>query len=46
MNNNSRIMKCSCGHAEQDRINGAGMRHHNEFTGGYRCIVCGKEKTK
>jgi hypothetical protein len=43
------IKKCDCEHKFQDERYGKNMRVHNIYTkdsGGYRCTVCGKDKTK
>ena len=40
------VIKCTCTHAEQDKIHGKGNRVHNYAAkanggfGGYRCTVC------
>ena len=42
------IKKCDCESKFQDEKYGKGMRIHNERAGkngGYRCTVCGKEKS-
>ena len=46
---NTIIRKCTCDHAGQDRLHGAGKRVMNKTTKKieerpvYRCTVCGKE---
>ena len=43
----TKIMPCTCTHAAQDRLHGAGGRVHNRYLksdGGWRCTVCGNEK--
>jgi hypothetical protein len=44
----SKILPCTCAHAEQDRMYGAGKRVHNATTKPprppWRCTVCGKER--
>lgn len=55
--NGTEILKCTCRHAGQDELHGAGMRVHNragvsgrkkasEDDVVYRCTVCSKERGK
>lgn len=38
----AQLIKCTCSHAEQDRLYGMGVRVGNETRSGqYRCTVCG-----
>lgn len=37
------IAPCTCTHAYQDELHGAGNRVHNKTAKGRRCTVCGKE---
>ena len=42
----TKIMPCTCTHAAQDRLHGAGGRVHNSYIksdGGWRCTVCLRE---
>jgi hypothetical protein len=40
----SRVIRCDCNHAFQDKTYGVGMRVHTpKKTGGWRCTVCRKE---
>lgn len=40
----SKIIKCDCKHAYQDKLYGAGMRVHTpKKSGGWRCTVCSKD---
>ena len=44
----TKIMPCTCTHAAQDRLHGAGRRVHNSYEkvpDGWRYTVCGAEKT-
>ena len=41
----TKVMACSCSNASQDGIYGAGRRLYNRTAKGFRCTVCGTEKT-
>jgi len=38
--NDTRIIKCTCKHKDQDKIYDLGQRVHNSCGDGYRCTVC------
>lgn len=44
----TKVLKCGCKHAYQDKRYGPGKRLHNALAGGkgYRCTVCKKEQGK
>ncbi len=39
------LIPCGCENEYQDKKYGKHIRVHNEFNKGWRCTVCGKEKT-
>ena len=46
----SKILRCTCAHAGQDKLHGKGMRVFNKLGGKdkhdtYRCTVCGTTTT-
>ena len=47
----TKVLPCACAHEYQDKQYGKGNRLHNWAraamkTGGWRCTVCGKEKSQ
>ena len=40
------VLTCTCEHEYQDERYGKNKRLHNKTDKGYRCTVCGHEKTK
>lgn len=39
-------IRCRCASAFQDQRNGKGIRAHNMTVKGFRCTVCGNEKSQ
>ena len=39
------VKQCKCNHEFQDKQYGKNSRLHNKTTKGYRCTVCGSEKS-
>lgn len=44
-NGGNKVLACTCRHEYQDKKYGENKRLMNKKNQGYRCTVCGKDKT-